>query len=115
MVFFCAGTQDTQSNYWLGCVHVEDVAKAQILLYETPSASGRYLCTNGIIHFSDFAKVVAKTCPEYPIHRYDISFYALFLKIMHKICVKRGAYAVMKITELGHLHSINYAQAPLKI
>lgn len=64
------GTQDTQSNYWLGCVHVADVAKAQILLYETPSASGRYLCTNGIIHFSDFAEVVAKICPEYPVHRF---------------------------------------------
>jgi len=64
------GTQDTQSNYWLGCVHVEDVARAQILLYETPSASGRYICTNGIIHFSDFAEVVAKICHEYPVHRF---------------------------------------------
>uniref|UniRef100_A0A0C9RHH0 TSA: Wollemia nobilis Ref_Wollemi_Transcript_21970_1125 transcribed RNA sequence n=1 Tax=Wollemia nobilis TaxID=56998 RepID=A0A0C9RHH0_9CONI len=64
------GSQDNQSNYWLGCVHVEDVAKAHILLYETPSAAGRHLCTNGIIHFSDFAEVVAEICPEYPVHRF---------------------------------------------
>eukprot|EP01018_Ginkgo_biloba_P024989 Gb_01600 [translate_table: standard] len=64
------GSQYTQGNYWLGCVHVEDVAKAQILLYETPSASGRHLCTNGIIHYSDFAETLAKICPEYPVHRF---------------------------------------------
>ncbi|GLJ18905.1 hypothetical protein SUGI_0337880 [Cryptomeria japonica] len=64
------GSQDTQSNYWLGCVHVEDVAKAHVLLYETPSASGRHLCTNGIIHYSDFSEVVAKICPEYPVYRF---------------------------------------------
>eukprot|EP00252_Welwitschia_mirabilis_P005929 TRINITY_DN16519_c0_g1_i1.p1 TRINITY_DN16519_c0_g1~~TRINITY_DN16519_c0_g1_i1.p1 ORF type:complete len:324 (-),score=40.41 TRINITY_DN16519_c0_g1_i1:95-1066(-) len=64
------GSQNTQSNYWLGCVHVQDVAKAHILLYETPSASGRYLCSNGIIHFSDFADIVARLCPGYPVHRF---------------------------------------------
>ncbi|KAJ7946505.1 putative Cinnamoyl-CoA reductase [Quillaja saponaria] len=40
------GSPDTQECHWLGAVHVQDVAKAQVLLFQTPTASGRYLCTN---------------------------------------------------------------------
>ncbi|KAG6723677.1 hypothetical protein I3843_03G214500 [Carya illinoinensis] len=64
------GSQDTQEYHWLGAVHVGDVAKAQVLLFETPSASGRYLCTSGIYQFGDFAERVSKIFPEYPIHRF---------------------------------------------
>ena len=64
------GSEDTQECYWLGAVHVKDVARAQILLFETPAASGRYLCTNGIYQFGAFTAKVAKLFPEYPIHRY---------------------------------------------
>ncbi|OVA03683.1 NAD-dependent epimerase/dehydratase [Macleaya cordata] len=64
------GSEDTQEYHWLGAVHVRDVANAQVLLFETPSASGRYLCTNGIYQFMDFAQVVSKLCPEFPVHRF---------------------------------------------
>lgn len=64
------GSQDTQEYHWLGAVHVKDVARAQVLLFETPSASGRYLCTNGIYKFGDFAAKVSELFPEYPIHRF---------------------------------------------
>lgn len=64
------GSNDTQEYYWLGCVDVRDVANAHVLLFEMPSASGRYLCTNGIHQFRDFAKTVTNLCPDYPIHRY---------------------------------------------
>lgn len=64
------GAKDTQEYHWLGAVHVKDVAKAQLLLFETPSASGRYLCTNGIYQFGDFADKVSKLFPEFPVHRY---------------------------------------------
>ncbi|KAL2341488.1 hypothetical protein Fmac_009428 [Flemingia macrophylla] len=47
--------RETQEYHWLGAVHVRDVAKAHLLLYETPTAAGRYLCTNGINQFSTFA------------------------------------------------------------
>ncbi|XP_004133743.1 cinnamoyl-CoA reductase 1 [Cucumis sativus] len=63
------GSQDTQEYHWLGAVHVKDVAKAQILLFESPT-SGRYLCTNGIYQFSEFADKVAKICPQFPVHRF---------------------------------------------
>lgn len=64
------GSQDTQEYHWLGAVHVKDVAKAQILLFESPT-SGRYLCTNGIYQFSEFADKVAKICPQFPVHRLE--------------------------------------------
>ncbi|KAL0921044.1 hypothetical protein M5K25_008074 [Dendrobium thyrsiflorum] len=65
------GSKDTQEYHWLGCVHVCDVAAAQILLLETPNAYGRYLCTNGIYQFKDFAEIVAELCPEYGVHRFE--------------------------------------------
>ncbi|CAI0438455.1 unnamed protein product [Linum tenue] len=64
------GARDTQEYHWLGAVHVRDVAKAQVLLYETPAASGRYLCTNGIYQFRDFADRVSKLFPEFPVYRF---------------------------------------------
>ncbi|KAL6494450.1 hypothetical protein OROGR_031250 [Orobanche gracilis] len=64
------GSKDTQEYHWLGAVHVKDVAEAQLLLFEIPTASGRYLCTNGIVQFGDFAEKVAKLFPEFPVHRF---------------------------------------------
>ncbi|KAL8116918.1 hypothetical protein AgCh_023196 [Apium graveolens] len=64
------GSTDTQEYHWLGAVHVRDVARAQVLLYETPDAAGRYLCTNGIYQFRDFADMVSKLYPEFPVHRF---------------------------------------------
>lgn len=63
------GSQDTQEYHWLGAVHVRDVAKAHVLLFETPAASGRYLCNNGIYQFGDFAERVSRLFPEFPVHR----------------------------------------------
>ncbi|KAK6119127.1 hypothetical protein DH2020_047135 [Rehmannia glutinosa] len=64
------GSKDTQEYHWLGAVHVKDVAKAQVLLFETPTASGRYLCTNGIYQFGEFTEKVSKLFPEFPVHSY---------------------------------------------
>merc|ERR1711915_58887 len=63
------GTEGCQ-NFYMGCVHVKDVAEGHILLYETPSASGRHLCVEATNHWSDFAEMVAKLYPEYKIHRF---------------------------------------------
>ncbi|KAK4270887.1 hypothetical protein QN277_019653 [Acacia crassicarpa] len=64
------GSKDTQEYHWLGAVHVKDVAKAHVLLFESPNVSGRYLCTNGIYQFSDFANKVSKLYPDFPVHRF---------------------------------------------
>ncbi|AES64689.1 putative cinnamoyl-CoA reductase [Medicago truncatula] len=64
------GEKDTQECYWLGAVHVKDVARAHVLVYETPTAAGRYLCVNGIYQFSSFAKIVSELYHDYPIHSF---------------------------------------------
>ncbi|KAK4794225.1 hypothetical protein SAY86_012219 [Trapa natans] len=64
------GSSDTQEYHWLGAVHVKDVAKAQVLLFEKASAKGRHLCTNGIYQFGDFAERARRLYPDLPIHRF---------------------------------------------
>ncbi|KAM7263677.1 hypothetical protein ACFE04_001360 [Oxalis oulophora] len=64
------GSKFSFGHHWLGHVDVRDVATAQILLYECPAASGRYLCTNGIYQYGEFAQRVSKLFPEYPVHRF---------------------------------------------
>uniref|UniRef100_A0A0C9S4B2 TSA: Wollemia nobilis Ref_Wollemi_Transcript_14062_1535 transcribed RNA sequence n=1 Tax=Wollemia nobilis TaxID=56998 RepID=A0A0C9S4B2_9CONI len=64
------GCTDGFANFFMGCVHVKDVAKGHILLYETSSASGRHLCVEATTHWSDIADMVAKLYPEYKVHRF---------------------------------------------
>lgn len=62
-----AGCTEEYADFYMGPVHVEDVALAHILLYENPSASGRHLCVQSIAHWSDFASRVAELYPEYKV------------------------------------------------
>ncbi|CAN6573114.1 unnamed protein product [Malus baccata var. baccata] len=49
-------------------IHIlKDVALAHILVYETPSAGGRYLCAESVLHRGDVVEILAKFFPEYPI------------------------------------------------
>eukprot|EP01018_Ginkgo_biloba_P001127 Gb_08604 [translate_table: standard] len=64
------GYTEEYRNFFMGCAHVKDIAKAQILLYETPSASGRHLCVESISHWSDFAELTAKLYPEYTVPKF---------------------------------------------
>ncbi|KAL1221117.1 Cinnamoyl-CoA reductase 1 [Cardamine amara subsp. amara] len=64
------GSSETQEHHWLGVVHVRDVAKGHVMLFETPEASGRFLCTNGIYQFSEFAALVSKLFPECAVHKF---------------------------------------------
>nr|GMD07620.1 cinnamoyl-CoA reductase 1-like [Ipomoea batatas] len=64
---YLTGSVKTYVNAVQGYVHVRDVALAHILLYETPSASGRYICAESILHRSQVVEILAKFFPEYPI------------------------------------------------
>ncbi|KAA0037701.1 cinnamoyl-CoA reductase 2-like [Cucumis melo var. makuwa] len=44
-----------------------DVAKAHLLVYETPSAFGRYICVETMLHRGELVDILAKFFPEYPI------------------------------------------------
>ncbi|KAM0941226.1 putative cinnamoyl-CoA reductase [Dioscorea sansibarensis] len=61
------GCSDHFTNFFIGPVHVKDVALAHILLHENPAGSGRHLCIDRICHWSDFAAKVAELYPEYKI------------------------------------------------
>lgn len=67
MLYLLQGCTESYENYYMGPVHVKDVALAHILVYENPSAVGRHLCIESIAHFSDFASKVAELYPEYKI------------------------------------------------
>lgn len=67
-----AGCAEEYADFYMGPVHVEDVALAHILLYENPSASGRHLCVESIAHWSDFASKVAELYPNYKVPKYAI-------------------------------------------
>ncbi|CAI9113882.1 OLC1v1014577C1 [Oldenlandia corymbosa var. corymbosa] len=64
---YLTGSAKTYANSIQAYVHVKDVALAHILLYETPSASGRYLCAESVLHRGDVVEILAKFFPEYPI------------------------------------------------
>lgn len=61
------GCTEVYEDFFMGSVHVKDVALAHILVYENTSASGRHLCVEAISHYGDFAAKVAELCPEYKV------------------------------------------------
>ncbi|KAF9593340.1 hypothetical protein IFM89_021744 [Coptis chinensis] len=63
------GCTEEYKDFYMGPIHVKDIALAQILLYENSAASGRHLCVEAIRHFSDFTTRVAKLYPEYKVPR----------------------------------------------
>ncbi|KAI3742530.1 hypothetical protein L1987_60215 [Smallanthus sonchifolius] len=63
------GCTDTYENFFMGSIHVKDVALAHILVYENTSATGRHMCVESISHYGDFAAKVAELYPEYIIPR----------------------------------------------
>ncbi|KAG5578541.1 hypothetical protein H5410_058675 [Solanum commersonii] len=63
------GCTDTYQDFFMGLVHVKDVALAHILVYENKSAKGRHMCVEAITHYGDFAAKVAELYPEYNVPR----------------------------------------------
>ncbi|XP_073304155.1 cinnamoyl-CoA reductase 1-like [Primulina huaijiensis] len=63
------GWTEVYENFFMGSVHVKDVALAHILVYENTLATGRHLCDEAISHYGDFAAKVAECYPEYKVPR----------------------------------------------
>ncbi|XP_022153511.1 cinnamoyl-CoA reductase 2-like isoform X2 [Momordica charantia] len=64
---YLTGSAKTYVNAVQGYVDVKDVAKAHVLVYETPSASGRYICVESMLHRGELVDILAKYFPEYPL------------------------------------------------
>ncbi|XP_038905284.1 cinnamoyl-CoA reductase 1-like [Benincasa hispida] len=64
---YLTGSAKTYVNAVQGYVDVKDVAKAHVLVYETPSASGRYICVESMLHRGDLVDILANFFPQYPL------------------------------------------------
>ncbi|XP_019433670.1 PREDICTED: cinnamoyl-CoA reductase 2-like isoform X1 [Lupinus angustifolius] len=64
---YLTGSAKTYVNATNSYVHVKDVALAHILVYETPSSSGRYICSESSLHRGELVEILAKFFPQYPI------------------------------------------------
>ncbi|CAJ2656496.1 unnamed protein product [Trifolium pratense] len=61
------GSAKTYVNATQSYVSVKDVALAHVLVYETNSASGRYICSDASLHRGEVVEILAKYFPEYPL------------------------------------------------
>ncbi|EFJ23694.1 cinnamoyl-CoA reductase [Selaginella moellendorffii] len=66
---YLTGATKVYTNHCQAYVDVRDVAEAHILVYEEPSACGRYLCAENILHRGEVVEAMAKLFPDYPIPR----------------------------------------------
>ncbi|MED6220976.1 NADPH-cytochrome p450 reductase [Stylosanthes scabra] len=64
---YLTGSAKTFVNAAQAYVHVKDVALAHLLVYETPSANGRYICAESSLHRGELVAILAKYFPEYPV------------------------------------------------
>ncbi|XP_078162992.1 dihydroflavonol 4-reductase-like1 isoform X1 [Carex rostrata] len=65
----------------MGYVHIDDVARCHILVYENADAKGRYLCSSSVINNDELAGLLAKRYPSFPI---PMSFKQLYRKLNYK-------------------------------
>ncbi|TVU44425.1 hypothetical protein EJB05_03866 [Eragrostis curvula] len=64
------GCTEEYADFFMGAVHVEDVALAHIMLFENTAATGRHMCVESICHWSDFAAKVAELYPNYEVPKF---------------------------------------------
>ncbi|XP_062213150.1 cinnamoyl-CoA reductase CAD2-like [Phragmites australis] len=70
LVRLLEGCTEEYADFYMGPVHVEDVASAHILPFENPSASGRHICVESIAHWSDFVAEVAELYPNHKVPKF---------------------------------------------
>ncbi|KAJ6961665.1 hypothetical protein NC652_000568 [Populus alba x Populus x berolinensis] len=125
---YLTGSAKTYANSVQAYVHVKDVALAHILVFETPSASGRYICAERMLHRGEVVEILAKFFPEYPIptkcsdeknpRKQPYKFTNQKIKDLgiEFIPVKQCLYETVKsLQEKGHLPIPKQAEDSLKI
>ncbi|KAF5180181.1 Cinnamoyl-coa reductase [Thalictrum thalictroides] len=113
---YLTGSAKTYANSVQAYVDVRDVALAHVLVYETPNASGRFLCAESVLHRGEVVEILSKFFPEYPIPTkcsdevkprakpYKFSNQKLKDLGLEFITVKQSLYeSVKNLQEKGHL------------
>nr|AGS57528.1 cinnamyl alcohol dehydrogenase 1 [Plagiochasma appendiculatum] len=62
-----SGAMKEYHNAAMGYVNVKDTALAHVLAYETPSAEGRYILSDKVLHSEDVVEILKEKAPGYPI------------------------------------------------
>ncbi|GER28487.1 NAD(P)-binding Rossmann-fold superfamily protein [Striga asiatica] len=60
------GVRGEYPNQTIGFVHIDDVVNAHILAMEESKASGRLICSNSVIHWSEIIEMLRAKYPSYP-------------------------------------------------
>ncbi|CAL9120968.1 unnamed protein product [Musa textilis] len=60
----------------MGYVHIDDVARCHILVYENDNAQGRYLCSSNVLDNHEVAALLANRYPSLPIPNRFHNYYA---------------------------------------
>ncbi|CAA0816396.1 Cinnamoyl-CoA reductase 2 [Striga hermonthica] len=123
---YLTGSAKTYANSIQAYVHVKDVALAHLLLFQTPEASGRYLCAESVLHRGDVVEILANLFPDYPIPTkcsdeknprkkpYKFSNQRLVDLGMEFTPVKQCLYETVKsLQEKGHLPIPNQNDEPI--
>ncbi|KAK9149809.1 hypothetical protein Scep_008566 [Stephania cephalantha] len=125
---YLTGSAKTYANSVQAYVHVRDVALAHILVFEMPSASGRYLCAESVLHRGDVVDILAKFFPQYPIPTkcsdevnpkvkpYKISNQRLKDLGLEFTPIKQSLYETVKsLQEKGIIPVVRQSQDPIHI
>ncbi|KAL1531822.1 Tetraketide alpha-pyrone reductase 2, variant 2 [Salvia divinorum] len=60
------GVRGEYPNTRIGFVHIYDVVNAHILAMEESEASGRFICSNSVAHWSEIIQMLRAKYPNYP-------------------------------------------------
>ncbi|XP_024993445.1 tetraketide alpha-pyrone reductase 1 [Cynara cardunculus var. scolymus] len=63
---------ETERFKWhgrMGYVHIDDVARCHILVYENEQAEGRYICSSTVINNDELVSILSESYPTLPIPR----------------------------------------------
>lgn len=64
---YLTGSAKTYTNAVQAYVDVRDAAAAHVAVYECPTAEGRYLCAESMLHRGDLCSILRKLFPQYPV------------------------------------------------
>ncbi|KAL6591821.1 hypothetical protein ACP70R_049684 [Stipagrostis hirtigluma subsp. patula] len=67
VAIYLNGTKKSYRNIVVSYVDVRDVARAHVLVYEDPTALGRYLCIGTVLHLYQLLQLLRELFPQYPI------------------------------------------------
>ncbi|KAL6600304.1 hypothetical protein ACP70R_045104 [Stipagrostis hirtigluma subsp. patula] len=67
VAIYLNGTKKSYRNIVVSYVDVRDVARVHVLVYEDPTAHGRYLCIGTVLHLYQLLQLLRELFPQYPI------------------------------------------------